>query len=252
MQPDSDFWAPQGRIARATTGPWEGRLLFLIPDTAPGWWIGILSPPAVPDTPGDFYADEWDLPARLEAEWGLEWYERGPEEEALEIAEFGWRPFLGNGWVHKVDAVSAQSTDASSRATTVLYLAALALAAGALLSGLPGCSWSPEFWSAMVRPATVVASIVTLSICLGLPLLLVRMIARRLRPKERLMGHLLTLGCAAGAASLPMLLVRFAASEWSPDCVLSDAPPLLGLTQLFGAVAIPTAVIVAVVVAGRR
>ena len=66
-----------------------------MPDTAPGWWIGVVSQLPDADTPGDFYADELELPVRLTAEWGLQWLPRGADEEALERDVFGWRPFQG-------------------------------------------------------------------------------------------------------------------------------------------------------------
>lgn len=245
MQIESDLWA-QGRIARITTAPWEGRLLFLILDTAPGWWIGVLSPPAIPDTPRDFYADEPDLPARLEAEGGLEWYARGPEEEALEAAEFGWRPFPDDGWVNAKDTDQTEAAAGSPRTTTVLYLTVATITGALHLFGLPRCSWSADFLDAMVRPATVITWILALSICIGLPLLLVRVIARRLRTHEKLTGHVLTFGCALGAASLPMGAVSFAVSDWSAGCAMDPLSPLLILTQLFGALSIFAAAVVAV------
>lgn len=73
-------------------------MLLLTPDTAPGWWIGVVSQPPEAETPGDFYADEWELPMRLTEEWGLQWLPRNPEEEAIESEVFGWRPFRGETW----------------------------------------------------------------------------------------------------------------------------------------------------------
>lgn len=105
MTAETPFWGGQGRLAWIRRGPYEGRLAFVYPDSAPEWWTLVIDPGPVEGVPGDLYIDDTEYLFLLFVQWQFEWIDKDDDVD-LERERFGWRPLQGNNWT-----IGSPSTD---------------------------------------------------------------------------------------------------------------------------------------------